>query len=342
MYKITLTIEEKAELESRHRQTKDVNESDRIKAILLRSERWPIANIAQALRVHMSTITRHIKEYIDEQKLNSTKGGSSSFLPEEEVQQLVVHLSENLYHHTHQIADYIYKRWNIQYSVSGLNKLLHRLGFTYKKSKGRPHKVEPEQQIAFLEKYEELKSSKNPEEKILFMDSVHPTQATKLSYGWILKGKTYEIPTTASRTRLNLIGAMELENIDQTTVAEYQTINANSVTDFFKKLREKYPIDAKLHIILDQAGYHRSDELKKEAKNLNIDLHYLPPYSPNLNSIERLWKVMNEYVRNNRFFSSAKEFRDKILEFFETTLPQIGQTLRQRINDNFQKLNHAN
>jgi len=57
-----------------------VHESDRIKAILLRSEDWSIFAIAQALRVHESTITRHIKEYIHEQKLGISKGGSSSFL----------------------------------------------------------------------------------------------------------------------------------------------------------------------------------------------------------------------------------------------------------------------
>ncbi|WP_235424876.1 transposase, partial [Vibrio vulnificus] len=42
----------------------------------------------------------------------------------------------------------------------------------------------------------------------------------------------------------------------------------------------------------------------------------LPPYSPNLNPIERLWKVMNEYVRNNIYFSSKAEFTTAINEFF--------------------------
>jgi len=46
---------------------------DRIKAILLRSEGWSISAIAQALRVHESTMTRHIKEYIHEQKLGISK-----------------------------------------------------------------------------------------------------------------------------------------------------------------------------------------------------------------------------------------------------------------------------
>jgi len=96
-----------------------------------------------------------------------------------------------------------------------------------------------------------------------------------------------------------------------------------------------------VELILDGAGYHRSQALKDKAVELNIKLHYLPPYSPNLNPIERLWKVMNEHVRNNQYFSTAKEFRDKIDEFFQKTLPDIGDSLASRINDNFQELNPA-
>jgi transposase len=326
----------------RHRATRDVCELDRLKAILLRSEGWSIDVISQALRVHVSTITRHLKDYVEEGKLSVSKtGGSSSTLSKEQTEQLVAHLTEKLYHHTHEIVSHIQERWDIKYSVSGLNKLLHRLGFTYKKPKGRPYKADPEQQAAFMEKYTQLKASLEDDEKVLFIDAVHPTQATKLSYGWIRKGKTVEVLTTAGRTRINLIGAIELENIGEAVTAQYETINAESVIDFFKKVREKYPIKSKLHIILDQSGYHRSDGLKKAAHLFNIQLHYLPPYSPNLNPIERLWKVMNEQARNNKFFSSAKEFREKISEFFEKTLPAIGHTLNSRINDNFQKLNHA-
>lgn len=73
-----------------------------------------------------------------------------------------------------------------------------------------------------------------------------------------------------------------------------------------------------------QAPYHRSEAVEKEANKLDIVLKFLPPYSPNLNPIERLWKVMNEKVRNNRFFKSAKDFKEKIDEFFKQTLPKIG------------------
>ena len=108
-----------------------------------------------------------------------------------------------------------------------------------------------------------------------------------------------------------------------------------------KPLEKKYPLKKEIHLILDGVGYHRSQALKDKAVELNIKLHYLPPYSPNLNPIERLWKVMNEHVRNNQYFSTAKEFRDKIDEFFQKTLPDVGDSLACRINDSFQILNPA-
>jgi len=226
----------------------------------------------------------------------------------------------------------------VYYSVPGLNKWLHKNGFSYKKSKGRPYKADPEQQEKFVQAYETLKNELGNEEEILFIDAVHPTQATKLSYGWIRTGQTKEIATSASRTRTNLIGAIELKHPEKTTVQAYERINAKTTADFLTALRKRYSDKARLHIILDRAGYHRSKFLKSKAEELNITLHYLPPYSPNLNPIERLWKIMNEQVRNNRFFKSAKDFKKAILGFFKKKLPKMKAALHARINDNFQTM----
>ncbi|MEZ8138903.1 transposase, partial [Vibrio splendidus] len=87
--------------------------------------------------------------------------------------------------------------------------------------------------------------------------------------------------------------------------------------------------------------YHRSDLVQDAAFVLNIELHYLPPYSPNLNPIERLWKVMNEKSRNNVYFKSKRDFKAAIDQFFAVTLPEIAGSLASRINDNFQTLKPA-
>jgi hypothetical protein len=57
--------------------------------------------------------------------------------------------------------------------------------------------------------------------------------------------------------------------------------------------------------------------------------------------MERLWKVMHEYARNNRYFSRAKKFRQHIRHFFNVPLPDIADTLNKRINDDFEVLRPA-
>ena len=63
MYNFYLSSKEKAILELRHKQSRDVKECYRINAVLLLSEGWAIPMIAQALRIHESTVTRHINDY---------------------------------------------------------------------------------------------------------------------------------------------------------------------------------------------------------------------------------------------------------------------------------------
>jgi len=337
MKRIRLTAEEKLHLEEQHHKSSNGKQRDRIKAVLLRSEGWTVPMISQALRLHETTITRHLNDY-RAGKLDIESGGSQSHLSEEQTEQLVAHLDEHLYHHVHEIIDYVECKWSITYSIPGMNKWLHRNGFSYKKPKGFPYKANAQEQQDFIEKYQALKAEIKGKDAIYFADSVHPSMATKLSYGWIRKGEDKKLETTASRTRVNVIGALKLDAIDETVAAEYETINAQSIVNHLRLIREKHGSSGKIYLIVDKAPYHRAEEVRQAARKLNIKMVYLPAYSPNLNPIERLWKVMHEKVRNNRFFKSAKDFRREIQLFFEETLPEIGSSLDQRINDNFQTL----
>tara|TARA_Y100000817_G_C16809126_1_gene523410 strand:+ start:153 stop:1184 length:1032 start_codon:yes stop_codon:yes gene_type:complete len=342
MKRISLTEQQKADLESQHKELRDRRKCDRIKAILLRNESWSTPMIAQALRIHETTVVRYIEQYLRDGKLSCDSGGSKSFLTDKQTHDLVEHLSKVTYLHTHEIVKYIDTTYHVQYTVSGLNKWLHHHGFSYKKPKGTPHKFDEEKQEAFIEVYEDLKSSLPPNEALLFMDAVHPTQATKITAGWIKKGTDKPIKTTGSRNRLNIVGAIELGNLEKAVIRSYEkTVNGEAIVDFLQNIRQSYQDYSTIHLVLDGAGYHRSQLVVEEAEKLNIKLHYLPPYSPNLNPIERLWKVMNKYARNGRYFSSAKEFRQVISDFFTKTLPDIASSLNDTINDNFQKLKHA-
>lgn len=94
--------------------------------------------------------------------------------------QLIEHLTKKTYFHTHQIVTYVKTEFGVSYTVAGMNKWLHHHGFSYKKPKGVPRKLKPGEQQAFIEYYSEV--LKFNDALVLFMDAVHPTQSTKLSY----------------------------------------------------------------------------------------------------------------------------------------------------------------
>ena len=337
--KIKLTAEHKKELEARHRLERDGRVRDRIKAVLLKSEGWTTTMISQALRLHVDTVGQHLQEWQEEQKLKPNNGGSQSKLNKQQSQQLVQHIEETLYTKVYDICVYVARTFQVQYSVSGMTKWLKAQGFRYKYPKIMPAKADAGQQEAFIDSYLALLAETPLDQPILFMDAVHPTMATKITHGWIKKGQDKPITTTASRTRVNIIGAIELNTMNVISDVDVETVNAQTVLALFDKLNLHYPNAPKIHIILDCAGYHRSQELQNGARLRNIELHFLPPHSPNLNPIERLWKVMNENVRNNVVFESAKAFRQALSLFFDNTIHNIKDSLRFRITDNFQSLN---
>lgn len=334
---IVLTIKEKEELELQHSKERDRRVADRIKAVLLCAEGWNQKQIAQALRIRYETVQDHLNDYLNSKKLNPQNGGSESHLNSFQTSELNRHLEANTYLKAEQICTYVEQTFGKRFTISGMTKWLERNKFSYKKPKGTPAKADPEKQAEFIRYYEDLLNTISEEEPVLFADAAHPTMATKISYGWIRKGKDKLIATIASRTRINLLGSINLESMEL-TIASHETIDSKATEKHFAALRKKYPKAPKIHVILDRGPYNTSKDTKRAAEKYGIALHYLPAYSPNLNPIERLWKVMNEFVRNNRVFKSAAEFRRAINEFF-TKWPEISNSMVDRINDNFQFLN---
>ncbi len=96
----------------------------------MRSEGWTVPKISQALRVHQTTIIRHINEYHDG-KFKNDSGGSESKLNESQTEELIAHLEVNTYHHVHEIILFIKDKWDVSFSIPGMNKWLHRHKFSY-------------------------------------------------------------------------------------------------------------------------------------------------------------------------------------------------------------------
>ena len=332
-----LTQEEQNQLKVWHKSECDSRTRDRIKAILMSNNGYTYKEIAKVLLLDQETISRHVDEYKEKNKLKIETGGSESKLTKEQTNELIQHLEATTYVKVQEICVHVELKYGATYTVSGMTSWLKVHGFSYKKPKGTPAKADPVKQEAWIKAYEELMKTTPEDEPILFGDGVHPTMATKITYGWIKKGTNKPITTTASRTRMNLMGALNLETMGL-TLESYDTIDGDTMVKYLGTIKKAYPDAPKIHLILDRGGYNISKKTKGAAEKHGIEVHFLPPYSPNLNPIERLWKVMNEYVRNNRVFTSAREFREGIMNFFQLTWPTIAMTMVDRINDNFQSL----
>lgn len=207
-----LTTEERASLEGQHCREYDGRIRDRIKAVLLSDDGWALSMIAKALFLDDQTVGNYIKDYRESGKLKHESGGSTGKLTAHETRALISHLETTLYLHIHKICTYVEETYGKSYAVPRMQSWMHNHGFVYKNPKGIPAKASLEAQEKFIADYENLMNTTPEDEPILFGDNVHPTQATKLSRGWIKKGRDQYVPTIGAGTCVNITGAINIPN----------------------------------------------------------------------------------------------------------------------------------
>jgi transposase len=214
---------------------------------------------------------------------------------------------------------------------------LHQQGFSYKKPSVVPGKADRNAQQQWINDYEKLKQTLQPGETICFLDGVHPTHNTKPSYGWIRKGMVKSIRTNTGRRRLNLSGALDIFS-KTVVIQEDITLDTSTTVAFLKRLESAYPEAKKIYLFCDNARYYKNKVVQACLSTSKLEMRFLPPYSPNLNPIERLWKFMNEAVLYNKYYETYSAFRDAVLGFLEglnETTKETRIALERRLTDRF-------
>lgn len=330
-----LSEPEKTDLEAALKGAKDASEWKRIFVILSYNEGQSVDELARLTRLSEWTIEEYLKQYNSHNKTkNDPGGGSASKLTDTETRTLEDYLSQTTYLKVQGIVTYVTKTFGKQYSRSGMTKWLIEHGFTFKKPEKIPGKLDPEKQRQFIEEYRHLKNSLGLHDELYFLDAVHPEYQSQAVCGWIKKGECKTLQTTGKQKRLHFIGALSLNDMN-VMIREYETIDADAMIRFFKDL-ELEKKQGQIHIVLDNASAHKNHKLVDYLKASRIRLHYLPPYSPNLNPIERLWKVFREVTLYNRYFASCWDFFAEVRGFFAEKVHRLRRLLKARINDNFQ------
>jgi len=331
-----LSSKEIAELERSHRSLRDKRQADRVKAVLALSKDWSAAQIAEILLFDEKTTRHYFDRYQQgglQALLEDNYSGAESRLDEHQMSELDAYLEEHILPDAKSVIAHIDKQYGVRYSVSGVTDLLHRLGFSYKKPTPVPGQQDPVKQQAFLGDYEQIKADKGENDPIYFTDATHPQHNSVPSYGWIKKGQGKKLKANCGRQRLNINGAINIETLEPTT-GFYDTINADSTLDLFSKIEAKHPDAETIYIIADNAPYYHSCLLKEHLEGTKIQLIYLPPYSPNLNLIERYWKFFKKTVLHNRYYETFEEFKQSCKNFFRKRKKYLPE-LQSLLTENF-------
>ena len=173
---------------------------------------------------------------------------------------------------------------------------------------------------------------------VCFTDASRPSHNTQPHYGWIKKGQEKQIAANTARQRLNLQGALQVGSTIKAIVDPADTINSQTIIDLYTKLLDEHEKE-KIVVICDNARYHHSSLVKEWlVHHPRISQKFLPPYSPNLNVIERLWKWMKKKVTATVYYPTFAEFKKAVLNLF-ARLPDYQQELKSLLTLKFQIFN---
>ena len=148
------------------------------------------------------------------------------------------------------------------------------------------------------------------------------------------------IPSPSGRKRFNVLAALEAVSKEIITVTNETYINAESVCQLIAEIA-KLGLDKPITLILDNARYQKCDLVQNYAATLNIELLYLPSYSPHFNLIERLWKFVRKECLYSKYYQKFPDFKQAIDNCIRNANKEHKDELESLLTWNFQSFQNV-
>ncbi len=193
-----------------------------------------------------------------------------------------------------------------------------------------------------------MEEAKTGQRAVFFRDAAHFVYGPFL--GWLWCFARLWVPAPAGRQRLNVLAALQattqqLRTVTHLTYLTYINLIsfiAATVCELLERLaQETARLQVPSTVVLDKAPYQRCAVVQECAQRLKIELLYLPPYSPPLNLIERLWRFVKKQCLYATYYSDFAAFQKAILECLEQSSHQHRQALKSLLTLRFQTLPKA-
>lgn len=336
---VTLTNSDRQHLRQLQKERRDDEGYVKVTVILLLDKGRSAGSIAEDLGLDDGTVYRYAQAWQRlgvEKYLAHEAPGYWGLLPSAGLAALSQQVEQTLYTDVRAVGAWLQRHWGVAYSTSGLTQLLHRLGFSYKLTTPVPCEAAPGRQAVFLAEQLQplLAQAQTGQAVVYFADAAHPTHNTRSTRVWTRTGQPRPLPTVSGRERVNLNAALNAHCPTQVHLHETDCVNAQSTKALYEKLLAAHADGPPIYVICDNARYYRNRELSEWLADKPLVQVFLPPYSPNLNLIERLWKFLRQKIINPCFYRTKGQFRQAVLGFFDR-LDEFGQDLAALLTLNF-------
>lgn len=199
----------------------------------------------------------------------------------------------------------------LERGLTQIRKFMQNMGLKRRKTGSIPAKANVETQRIFCEEKLEprLQEARKAKRSVFFVDAAHFVHAPFQGFLWCFKRIFTKAPS--GRKRFNVLGAINAVSHKLITITNETYINSLSVCDLLVKIAEQ-GLNVPITLVLDNARYQKCYLVARAADYLQIELLFLPSYSPNLNLIERLWKFVKKQCLNSRYHPDFLAFRTTI------------------------------
>ena len=214
-----------------------------------------------------------------------------------------------------------------------MRRLTKALGYTWKKAKKLLGKACPVRRAQFVEQLRELLTQAQQDDGplVVFCDEAHLHLDTDLGWGWAPRGQRLYVNSTSPplARKLTCFGFYALGASEPVRLWTTHWANAETTNQMLHALRDSYP-DLRLVLGWDNVRYHHAIAVRNCAEQLGIQRVYLPPYSPDLMPVERLWHWLRQERTALHCHRDEDELRDRIASF-QTQLNDEPSTVHGRL-----------
>lgn len=220
-------------------------------------------------------------------------------------------------------------------SPTQVSKFLKALGVKRLKVGHVPAKADPHKQKTFLaaELEPRLEQARQGKRHVFFVDAAHFVMRPFLGFLWCFVRHFIQAPS--GRHRFNILGALHATTRQVVTFTNDSYINAYAVARLMCQIAVEFA-DLPITLVMDNARYQRCRFVMDLATALGIELLFLPPYSPNLNLIERLWKFVKKKCLYSEYYETFTDFRQAIVDCITETDGEYKQELASLLTLKFQ------